>query len=155
MRSRVQRLSAWFVIIFSSFFLAVVMTAGCGYFAYGSVYALPALAQGKVVIAEKSSVKDLILFIGERQQVAFNLINLSSRTVTINGMRANCTCIQAEEIPLNLPPNAKRTFRVWVKPIEDQAGKKYTQSIELYLSATNSCVLLTVDGVVSKHSTTQ
>lgn len=59
MRSRVQRLSAWFVIIFSSFFLAVVMTAGCGYFAYGSVYALPALAQGKVVIAEKSSVKDL------------------------------------------------------------------------------------------------
>jgi len=128
------------------------MVAGFGALVYGSAYAIPALAEGKTVIADSSAVTAGNLRVGNREIVSFALINLASRPVTINGMGATCTCVQTDQLPMEIPPRSRRALRLWVRPLAAQAGKPFAQNITLYLSTPGDPVSVLVQGTVLKQT---
>jgi len=143
----------WVAVSVISPIIAAVLVAGWGLLAYGSVYALPALAQGKVVYAQPALRSLGELQAGRRYKVAFTVRNLSNQPVSVNGMRTNCGCISAaDDFPLEIPPHGQRPLRLWVQPVPSQAGQTIFQTALLHLSVPSPRVILSVRGTVSEPS---
>ncbi|HEX8203948.1 MAG TPA: hypothetical protein VF590_25965 [Isosphaeraceae bacterium] len=134
--------------------VATVLVAGLGLAVFGSARALPALWRGRVLLADPDVVSVGELRVGRRDQVSFLLTNLGARPVRVNGLRASCTCVSADALPLEIPARGRRPLRLWVHPLEEQAGTPYSQSVDLYLSVPGPRVSLTVRGTVAKQTTT-
>ena len=155
MNEPLRKIAVWVGCSLISIAIALAMIAGWGHFAYGSARAFPAIVRGQHFIAEPSVINAGALRPGTRQQVEIELTSLSSQAIAIIGMRSNCTCVQADEFPFELPSGDRRKFRLWVRPLEKQAGTTFSQSIDLYPGTPGPPVVVTVKGTVSKQSAAQ
>lgn len=151
MISRIRSLYAWFAYGSASILAAVLLIAAWGLVAHGSALAIPALAQGYTVLASPTTKEMGILEACGRYVAGFELINLGSRSVVVNGIRTSCTCVSTDvRLPLEIPARGRKPLRLWVQPREAQAGKALAQSVELILSAPGSRTTLSVAGTVKR-----
>lgn len=149
MKKLLRTAIGWIAFPALSIALALALIAGWGQLFYGSAYALPAIAKGKVVIAEPGTRSIGVLEAGGRYQADFTLTNLTSGPILVNGARANCTCVVADKLPLEIPAHGRQSFRLAVSPAKAQAGQPFSQSVNLYLSVPSPQVTLTVLGTVA------
>jgi hypothetical protein len=150
MRSRLKSALGWLGVSILSIVITVAMVAGWGLIAHGSVYALPALAQGQEVFAQPASITLGDLEVGRRYQVTFTLTNLRSEAVMVNGMRTDCTCVSANDWPLEIPPRGRHQIQLWVQPKKFQAGQPLSQTADLYLSVPGPPISITMLGTVAR-----
>ncbi len=146
LRSTVLRLAG----LTLSLAVAVGLIALWGLLAYSSALAVPAIALGNVVLARPATRSVGSLEAGRRYEVAFPLTNLTSESITIIGMRAPCTCVSIDALPMKLSPRASRTLRLLVAPTSAQVGKPFSQTIDLHLSVPSPRVSLSVVGRIEK-----
>ena len=141
-------------IVFSLAFVIVVLVIGVtGRVSYGSYYAIPAIMNGMTVLAEPTNVSVGEVRIGDSgKEVYFNLTNLSTGNVRVNGMRSSCSCVTVQELPMDIPPRSSRSLAVRVRPVEGQAGRAFSQTVELFLSVAQQRISLTVQGRVAQSS---
>jgi hypothetical protein len=125
-----------------------------GWLGYGSPYAIPALARRQVVIARPGVIAVGQIEPGRQYRFAVDLINLSTKPVTVNGYQSRCTCVSvAENLPVGLPASGRRRISVSVNPTTSQAGKPLAESIELYLSVPSARTAISVEGAVTRLTT--
>ena len=148
MSTRFRAVAVWVAGGALSVVTATAIVAVFGWLVYGSIHAVPALAAGRTVISDPSAVWAGDLHVGERKPVSFSLINLDSRPLAIIGMGANCTCVQVDQIPLEIPPRSTRSVRVWVSPLSSQAEMPFLQKINLYTSTEDCSISIIVRGKV-------
>jgi hypothetical protein len=128
--------------------VSIVLVGILGHVFYGTIYALPALARGHLVVVEPASQGGGVFRVGEETIVPFALKNLSSRAVTVNGVSTSCTCLRATELPLQIPAKSERILYVRVRPTAEQASKKFMQDIELYLNVVGQRPSFSIGGRV-------
>jgi hypothetical protein len=154
MSTRYRAVAVWVACGALSVATAISIVAGWGVFVYGSAYAIPALAEGRTLISGSSAVSVGDLSIGDRKMVSFDLINLDDRPVSINGMGVSCTCVQEDQLPMEIPPRSRRRLRLSVRPLPKQAGQPFLQKINLYSSTPGPPVSVVVQGRVLKQAVT-
>ena len=142
----------WIAISVASVATAAALVAGVGLVGFGSIYAVPALARGQVVMANPGVLRLGTIDAGRSTEAAFTLINFGPEPVTVNGMQSSCTCVGAEDLPLDIPPRGHRRFRLRVSPFPAQAGQPFSQAVGLYLRIPGPRPLLTVRGTVANQS---
>jgi len=131
--------------------LVVSLIGIWGWLAFGSPYAIPALARRQVVIARPGVIAVGQIEAGRQYRYAVDLINLSTKPVTVNGYQSPCTCVSvAEDLPVGLPASGRRRISVSVKPTMSQAGKPLVQTIDLYLSVPSARTSISVEGTVAR-----
>jgi hypothetical protein len=143
----------WLATVGFSLLLATVFVALAGWLAFGSAYALPALATGQVVVVDKSVIDVGTVAPGETRTIAFTIRNVTSRAIPIVGARLSCSCVRPVGLPIEIPPGAQRQLVVRVRPSAGQAGKRLRQSSELILGSRGITVPLTVVVNVRDRST--
>ena len=147
--SRMRSSLIWVICPVLSVATAVGLIVAWGLFSYGTAFAIPALARGQLVMVEPRAVSLGSMQAGQRYAATFELVNLCSRPVFVNGMRANCTCVSsAEDLPFEVSARNRRAFRLWVRPADVQAGQPFTQRVNLFLSIAGHQTSLTVLGAV-------
>ncbi len=149
MKSQLRTISVWGAYRTASALAAVALIAAWGMVGYGSVFAIPAIAQGQVVLARPATKPMGTLVAGRRYEAEFELINLASRSVMINGIRASCACVFADNLPVQVPAGGHLPVRLWVQPRAAQVGQSFAQSVDLILSVPGSRTTLTVVGTVA------
>jgi len=149
MKSHGRTLVLWFAYALASSALAVGTVAVTGLLFFGTAWAFPTLAQGKPLLLEPGTVDAGTLQPGRSVKVAYRLTNLTPRAVFVNGLQSNCTCVSADALPMEIPPHSRRSLMLWVRPVDEQAGKSFAQSADLYLSVPSPQMRLTVVGTVA------
>jgi hypothetical protein len=145
----------WVAALALSLVLVVLSIAARGWLAYGSPYAIPALARRQVVIARPGVIPAGQLYVDRQYRFAVDLINLSTKPVTVNGYQSKCTCVSvAESLPVGLPASGLRRISISVSPKMSQAGKPLAESIELYLSVPSAQTSISVEGTVARLAAT-
>jgi len=141
----------WVSSMALSLALVVSLIGIWGWLAFGSPYAIPALARRQVVIARPGVIAVGQIEAGRQYRYAVDLINLSTKPVTVNGYQSPCTCVSvAEDLPVGLPASGRRRISVSVKPTMSQAGKPLVQTIDLYLSVPSARTSISVEGTVAR-----
>ena len=144
-------LVAWCCCLAVSGAAVVLLIGTWGLLAYGSPYAIPALARRHVVMVRPGVIALGELEAGHRYEAVFDLINLSSSTVMVNGYQSKCTCLaMADDLPLDIPPSGCRRVSLSITPALSQAGKPLVQSIDLYLSVPSARTSIGVEGTVAR-----
>lgn len=131
---------------------AVVLTALLGLALYGSAWALPAMARGQAILAAPETLEVGRLAVGRDRAAEFQLTNLNSRPVVVQGVRASCTCVAVDALPMEIPPRGRRSLRLNIRPAPEQAGKAYSETLGLYLSIPGRSITLTVRGTVAHEA---
>ena len=153
MRTQLRSVFAKLASLGLSLALAATLVFGWGIFAYDSAMAVPAMVLGNVVLA-RPSVQDVgTLAVGRAHNATFDLINLTSEPIFINGAKAPCTCVKVEQLPMKLFPGKSRPFKLMIVPTPAQVGLPFTQTIDLHLSVPGPKIALTVAGRVSPGTT--
>jgi hypothetical protein len=143
--------AAWVSSLVVSLGVAAVLIGTWGWLAYGSPYAIPALARRQVVIARPAVISVGEIEAGRQYRVAVDLINLGTKPVTVNGYHSACTCVSlADDLPLDLPASGRRRVSLLIAPSTTQAGKPIAQSIDLYLSVPTARTSIGVGGTVAR-----
>jgi len=141
----------WVSSLALSLALVVSLIGVWGWLAYGSPYAIPALARRQVVIVRPGVIAVGQIEAGHQYRYDVELINLSTKPVTVNGYQSRCTCFSvAENLPVGLPASGRRRITVSVNPRASQAGKPLAESIELYLSVPSARTSISVEGTVAR-----
>jgi hypothetical protein len=91
--------------------LAAVISGGLfawSYLRYGSPWPVVALLRGESFYIEVPP-RDLgkVRF-GDSTHATFQVYNLSDRMFQVVGTNSNCSCIRAEEVPIEVPPGESR-----------------------------------------------
>ena len=127
---------------------AAALVAGWGYATHGTVYALPELARGRVMMVSPTVLELGPLNAGTLREASIDVKNLSGRAITINGLKTSCTCVGSVNLPMEVPAGSDRPIRLAVKPLPAQAGTHLNQDISLYLSVSAPPITFTVRGDV-------
>ncbi len=107
--SRLKPVATWRCSIAASCAAAGLLMAVVGWLAFGSPRAVPALALGRVVIAEPEVVRLGRLELGSRHWAVVDLVNLIASPIAMVGYRSDCTCASIlSGLPLDLPPRSRR-----------------------------------------------
>ena len=145
---------AWALGLLLSVVLVLCFIATWGHLAFGSIYAVPALARGEVVVIRPKLVSVGEVQVDQRSNVVFTVINLHSQSIVITGLYCGCTCVSGEdELPLEIPAHGRRSLRFLISPTDSQAGTQLSQTIQIYLSVLGPPISVTVSGTVAKLAT--
>jgi hypothetical protein len=108
-RSKLKSGLTWACSLVVSLGIAVSLVALWGWMAYGSPWAIPALARHEIVLVTPGVISLGQIEVGSKYATAVELTNLSARPVSVIGCRSNCACIGvAETLPLDLPAGGWR-----------------------------------------------
>lgn len=119
------------------------------YSCFGSTRVAVSYLRGLPIAVDTMSIDAGTGKAGERREVTFRLWNLSRQPVRILGSSTSCTCLSADELPVNLAAGQSREFRVRVayKP----GGESFREAMTFYTDApARSKFQITVQGHSSK-----
>lgn len=117
-----------------------------GRFAFGSVGAALAAAQGYVLYCEESTVWVGAQAPGEKVMAEFTLNNLTNRPVRIVGARTTCGCLRVEDLPRVVPIGESTVLRVAVVPSAGAVGEPFQEGFRLYVDVPSREVKCRVAG---------
>lgn len=78
----------------------------------------------------------------------FRLKNLTGSAIEIYGLKPDCSCISAKDLPMTVPAYGESPLEIRLATFRHDSGKALRHHSELFLSVSQPNVILTVEAAV-------
>lgn len=128
------------LIVFLQTLLILGIGAGYGLFRFGSLAAALSAVRGDPLLVDRPFRSMSGIRPGSRVLLHYALTNASDRPIKLVGIKASCSCITADELPLTIAVSETKSLSATVKTREDESAKD--GSICLYTDHPDSAEII-------------
>jgi Protein of unknown function (DUF1573) len=114
---------SWTVLTLIITSIGLGSIAAVAIYVFGSIGSALAYFRGDRLIADAYTRSVGTVSAGEQHAVFFKIRNMSNQAVKIVGADSSCTCVVADQLPVNVPPHGVFRLRIGVHPKKSQPGQ--------------------------------